>query len=125
MNTLKRQNILDSAGAVLARTPGASVAEIASAAGVGRATLYRFFATREELIRALALESLRQIDKATQSIPYDTMTAEHGLSETFDAIVPLGDRFHFLSNEPAVVHDPELRLFPKDIAKKCPILLKL
>ncbi|MEM9239073.1 MAG: TetR/AcrR family transcriptional regulator [Pseudomonadota bacterium] len=109
MNSLKRQTVLASAGATLARNPAASVADIASRAGVGRATLYRFFATREALIRALALESLMQIDEATQTIPYETMPAERGLAETFKAIVPLGDRFHFLANEPAVVHDPEFK----------------
>ena len=106
---ITRQSLLDAAGAVLARNPGAAMAEIAERARVGRATLYRHFPTREDLIRALALESLRQTDEATQRIPVDGMSAESLLAEVFEAIVPLGDRFRFLSSEPAVLRDPEVK----------------
>ncbi len=99
---------MNAAGVVLARNPGAAMAEIAEKAGVGRATLYRHFPTREDLIRALVLESLRQIDEATQQIPVDRLSAEQVLAEILVSIVPLGDRFRFLSNEPAVLNDPEI-----------------
>lgn len=83
------------------------MAEIAAKAGVGRATLYRFFPTRDDLVRTLALESLRQIDEATKMIPYDTLSAEQALAAIVETIVPLGDRFHFLATEPAVLNDPD------------------
>ena len=44
------QGLLNAAGAVLARNPGAANAEIAVKAGLGRATLYRSFPTRQDLI---------------------------------------------------------------------------
>ncbi|MEM9913103.1 MAG: TetR/AcrR family transcriptional regulator [Pseudomonadota bacterium] len=104
-----RQNILNAAGAILARNPGASVAEIAAKAGVGRATLYRFFPTRNDMVRTLALDSLRQIDEATQAVSYESLTAEQALAQIVKIIVPLGDRFRFLANEPAVLNDPEFK----------------
>lgn len=107
-NMSTRQNILNSAGAVLARNPGAAMADIAQKAGVGRATLYRFFPTRDDLIQALALESLRRADEATSHIPVDSLSAENVLAEIFEAVVPLGDRFRFLSSEPAALNDPEI-----------------
>ena len=55
MNSLKRQTVLASAGATLARNPAASVADIASRAGVGRATLYRFFAKNDAIVLAAGL----------------------------------------------------------------------
>jgi AcrR family transcriptional regulator len=48
-----RQRILDAAAELLARDPRATMADIAVAAGVGRSTLHRHFATRVELGRAL------------------------------------------------------------------------
>ena len=38
---------------VLAEQPGASMSEIAEASGLGRATLYRHFRTRAELVPVL------------------------------------------------------------------------
>lgn len=47
--------ILEAARTVLARDPGATVADVAGAAGVSRATVYRLFGSREALLEALAL----------------------------------------------------------------------
>ena len=102
------QGLLDAAGAVLARNPGAAMAEIAAKACVGRATLYRHFPTREDLIKALALDSLRRTEEAVGKIPTEGSSPERGLAEVLKAIVPLGDRFRFLSSEPAVLDDPEI-----------------
>lgn len=52
-----REAILDAAVEVLAREPDASVDEIAEAAGVSRATLYRHFRTREDIVDALREEA--------------------------------------------------------------------
>ncbi|MBJ7328760.1 MAG: TetR/AcrR family transcriptional regulator [Solirubrobacteraceae bacterium] len=48
-----RVRILDQAAALIAEDPDASMVQIAEAAGVGRATLYRHFASREEVVDAL------------------------------------------------------------------------
>lgn len=52
-----REAILDAAVEVLEREPDASVDEIAEAAGVSRATLYRHFRTREDIVDALREEA--------------------------------------------------------------------
>ena len=39
--------------AFLSRNPAASLAEVAEVAGVGRATLYRYFSSRANLVRGL------------------------------------------------------------------------
>ena len=44
--------IIEAAVELLDRQPGASIEQIAAAAGVGRATVYRHFATRTELVEA-------------------------------------------------------------------------
>jgi Bacterial regulatory proteins, tetR family len=48
-----RERILDAAERMLDRSPSASLADIAAAAGVSRSTLHRRFRSRDELMTAL------------------------------------------------------------------------
>ena len=103
-----RSTILTSASSVLAANPGASMTEIATAAGVGRATLHRLFASRADLVRELALESMRACDEATAGIEARVSTATEALHEVVEALVPLGDRFHYLASMPEVYSDDDV-----------------
>ncbi|MET9496291.1 TetR/AcrR family transcriptional regulator [Streptomyces sp. NPDC006552] len=49
---------------MLAADPGASIASIAAQAGVDRRTVYRRFATREELLAAIYVSRLEAIERA-------------------------------------------------------------
>ncbi len=93
---------------MLSANPGASLAAVAEAAGVGRATLYRHFESREDLVRALAHESIREIDASTADLQARASSARHALELVFAAIVPLGERYHFLVMESWLGEDPEL-----------------
>lgn len=95
-----RRNLLDSAVVLLGSNPGASFIEIANAAGIGRATLYRHFSTREELIRALSLEAIEATDQAANAVIYSAENATDALLKMLKAMIPLGDRYHFLANMP-------------------------
>ena len=54
--------ILDAALVCLVHDPGASVGEIAQAAGVGRVTLYGHFKSRADLIDAVLARTLEHAD---------------------------------------------------------------
>jgi AcrR family transcriptional regulator len=54
--------ILDAATECLARDPEVSIADIATAAGVGRITLYGHFKTRAELIDAVVVRTIEHAD---------------------------------------------------------------
>ena len=95
--TSSRDAIVDAAIATLARSPDASLSVIAEAAGVSRATLHRHFPSRGALIDAVCLQALRETDAAVNAIDYTTMSSTSYLLAVFEAIIPLGDRFHFLA----------------------------
>ena len=101
--------LLDAAAELLSRNPGVSLAEIAEKAGVGRATLHRHFATREALIKALALESLRRMDAVTAPLSPESLDAGTFFYKLLEALLPLGDRYHFLGGEPGAFADPEIK----------------
>ncbi|MEO1015240.1 MAG: helix-turn-helix domain-containing protein [Pseudomonadota bacterium] len=97
--------IIEAAFDVLAEAPGASLADIAARAGVGRATLHRHFAGREDLIRTLALIAIEEMDAAADAACEGVESHGEALRRTLAAIIPLGDRHWFLSREP-VDDDP-------------------
>lgn len=98
--------VLEAASTVLAANPGASMSEIAEQAEVGRATLYRHFASREELINALALRSLDELEAATAHIESAAQSGRHAVELLFEAMAPLGARYQFLMNESSIEADP-------------------
>ena len=89
-----RTAILESSISMLLTNPTASMSEIALAAGVGRATLYRHFETKEALTRALAKQCLQETDEILE--PARSLKGRPALEAIIDCIVPLADRFRFL-----------------------------
>ena len=102
-----RQAVLDAAIDTLARNPGVSLSEIASRAGVGRASLHRHFSSRADLIAAASQRCMDEIDAATAEALAEASTARERLSRMLEAVVPLGDRYHFLVSE--AVDDESVR----------------
>jgi TetR/AcrR family transcriptional regulator, mexCD-oprJ operon repressor len=91
------QAILDAALLVLAKRPDAGIGEIAAAAGLGRATVYRHFPVREDLLGALrerAREEMRSVIRAACVAGDD---AEAALRRLVAALVELGDRYRVLA----------------------------
>lgn len=94
-----RKALLDAAVDVLSINPGASISDIADRANVGRATLYRHFASREELVHELAMDALKVTDEVLQPLRDDeSLRGRAAIEASLYAIMPLADRFHFLMN---------------------------
>jgi AcrR family transcriptional regulator len=98
--------MLDAAVRVLVGDRGASMQEIAEAAGVGRTTLHRYFPGREDLIRAIALDALREYEASVRAARLDEGTVAEGLARLVEGLVPMGERFHFLLGEAQLEGDP-------------------
>ena len=102
-----REAIVDAAIDTFARNPGASLAEVAARAGVGRASLHRHFPSRDDLVTAITRQCMDEIGAATAEALKDARSAHERLSRMLEAVIPLGDRYHFLAAE--AFHDESLR----------------
>jgi len=60
-------------------------------------------------MREIALASIREIDAAVAGLHDKADSAIHLLELAIEAIVPLGDRFHFLAKETWLATDPTLK----------------
>ena len=103
----RRDAVLDSAIASLASNPNASLTEIAAAAGIGRATLHRYFGSRDDLLNEVAKRALQEVDEAAAGIRYEELSPTQALRAVLEAVIPLGDRYYFLRTM-AASHDPEI-----------------
>lgn len=101
-----RGTILDAAVDVLAVDPSASLGEVARRAGLGRATLYRHFPSREALRDAIRAEALSRAEAALREAALDDVPAREGVRRAAEVLVPLGMRFRVLLAEGADL-DPE------------------
>lgn len=91
-----RAAILDAAADVLAEAPQASLAEVATRAGLGRATLYRHFDSREALRVAIREEALARASAALAAIDFSSCDTREGVRCAALELVPLGMRFRIL-----------------------------
>ena len=95
-----RRAVLDAATLVLSKDSGASLAEVATVAGVGRTTLHRYFPTREALVRALVGDALDHVAQAiTDAKPQEGPVPE-ALQRIADSVIPQGPSLRFLYAEP-------------------------
>ena len=95
-----KDSILEAAFVVFSRDAGASLAEVAMQAGVGRATLHRHFSSRDDLVKTLALLAIEEMDAAVEEACADAQSATDVLRLSLAALIPLGDRHGFITQHP-------------------------
>ncbi|MEM9627383.1 MAG: TetR/AcrR family transcriptional regulator [Pseudomonadota bacterium] len=103
-----RDAIIEAAFQTFSGDPGASLADVAERAGVGRATLHRHFKGRDDLMVALAHAAISELDEAVDAATADAESYSEALRISLAAIIPLADRQWFLAHEP-VDHNPEIK----------------
>jgi AcrR family transcriptional regulator len=92
--------IVDAAIRILGADPHASMAAVALASGVGRATVYRHYSTRDVLIRAIRLRALRDCQQALTPAPLDQACATEALGAVVAILLPMLDRYRVLLDAP-------------------------
>ena len=91
-----RDLLIDAAIRVFATRPTASLSDVAEAAGVRRVTLHRLIGSRDELLKEIAIRSLAEMDDACRQAVEKAESAMDALRACVEALVPVGDRCHFL-----------------------------
>lgn len=101
-----RPSLLDVVAEVLVADPSASLAEVAEAAGIGRTTLHKQYATRDELIRAVGFRALDLWEQALAEV--SDSDPDGGLRALAAATIPIGPQLAFLWRTPAFDHDKDI-----------------
>jgi AcrR family transcriptional regulator len=100
--------ILDAAAHVFSE-PGtaANLADVAAAAGVSRATLYRYYPNREALLRALGAHALNELASRLNDAGLERATVEEAIERLARALVAVGDRYAVLVGEQCLPDEAE------------------
>jgi TetR/AcrR family transcriptional regulator, mexCD-oprJ operon repressor len=91
--------IIEAATALLAVKPRASMAEIAEASGLVRATLYRHFPTREELLQAIYSAALEDALAAILAAEPERGKVPDAIGRVVEELLVVGDRYQILNAE--------------------------
>jgi TetR/AcrR family transcriptional regulator, mexCD-oprJ operon repressor len=116
--------VLEGAARTLAiQGSAASMSDVAAAAGVARATVYRYFPNRQALLDELALMALQEADDRISSARIDEVPTAEAISRVVRALVDIGDAFIVVARERArpadfdqTLVDPLTRFFGRSQA---------
>jgi TetR/AcrR family transcriptional repressor of mexCD-oprJ operon len=101
--------IMDAAARVFAEHgDSASMADVATAAGVGRATLYRYFDSREDLIQALSVAAVEDLERRLTDADLDRVPVPLAIERIFRALVGSGTKFAFVLHDPRHIDREEI-----------------
>lgn len=103
-----RTALFTAASAMMANGQDPTLADIAAEAGIGRATLHRHFASRDVFINALAAWALESLEKAALRAARLATTHEQAFFAIVKALIPLGDRYHILTQLRIISTNPEI-----------------
>jgi AcrR family transcriptional regulator len=102
-----RPSLLDVAAEVLVADPAASLSEVAEAAGIGRTTLHKHYATRDDLLLAVGHRAVDLWEQAVAGAGGGD-DSDGGLRALVAAMIPIGPQLAFLWRTPAFDHLSEL-----------------
>ncbi|WP_151770317.1 TetR/AcrR family transcriptional regulator [Streptomyces abyssomicinicus] len=115
--------ILEAAERVLAEDPGASMEQIAAAAGVARTTIHRRFANRQALIETLASSAARQLAQAVEDGRPDTAPPLVAMHRITANVLEVKSAWAFALELPADPDSEAARLH-QGIARRCIAVLE-
>lgn len=107
--------ILDAAAGVLAaRGESASMNDVAEAAGVARATLYRYFPSRQALLDELAALAVADAEERLVAARLQEVATDEGVTRVVRALLEVGDAFVVLARERV---QPDAEQFERSVGR--------
>ena len=103
----EHDSLLDTAVATLAANPGASLQEIADAAGISRATLHRRFAGRDELLLAISEWAIGQLEGINDSVEASGLRGRAAIEALLESAILLAPKIGFLISEHSLESNEE------------------
>ncbi|MEU6705626.1 TetR/AcrR family transcriptional regulator [Streptomyces wuyuanensis] len=101
--------LLDAAVPVLMRDRGASMKEIATAAGVSRTTLIRFFPTRDVLMDALSRRAVAEATRALDAAALESDPVREAFAALTQGFVPIAQVWGLVYTDRQVLAVPGMR----------------
>ena len=106
---IKNEQILDAAADVLSKRPDATLASIATAAGISRTTIFNRYPTRDDLIQALGIDALERIGQVMAQVPTEEVgDVPRVMADVTEGLMPLAPRTAFLRLVPGLGNDLDL-----------------
>jgi TetR/AcrR family transcriptional regulator, mexCD-oprJ operon repressor len=103
--------ILDAAADLLAQSgESPSMNEVAEKAGVARATLYRYFPSREELLQAVVASAVEATAARLSEADLDTVPVAEGIARVARVVAAGGSKYSVLVGQSAVGTHPSSEL---------------
>ncbi|MFE5718208.1 TetR/AcrR family transcriptional regulator [Streptomyces erythrochromogenes] len=110
---VNEEELLDGAARVLAGDHSASMVQIAAGIGTSRATLSRRYATREALLKAVAVRAIEVVDGCLAPLDLaqnaDADAFDAAIEELVVALMPAAHLYGFTSRDATVLADPAFR----------------
>lgn len=94
--------LFDTVARVLAREPGSSMQEIATAAGISRTTLHRVFGDRERLVETVSAHVLAGCARLFDEAGIDDAPPLEAFDRLIESTLPLANAYALLFSEPGV-----------------------
>ncbi|MGE0065727.1 MAG: TetR/AcrR family transcriptional regulator [Solirubrobacterales bacterium] len=101
-------NLVDAVAGVLAREPGSSMQEIATAAGIGRTTLHRTFGDRAALVERISKHVLADCERLFDEAGIDDAPVLDAFAGLIAEPLRLGKAYALLFAEPGAYRNTEL-----------------
>jgi AcrR family transcriptional regulator len=86
----------------------ASMQDVAAEAGVGRATLYRYARSRDDLVEALQRRAIQHVAAQMEAADFDSVDPAAALERLVRAVLAAQEGFEFLSTEAMQLDEAEV-----------------